>query len=67
MPISIWGVLADAPVERKRLCIICGRRSALKSSFKEAWETLALSLEEENHLPEALACWERVHQLDPAG
>ena len=37
----------------------------MNPSFKEAWETLALSLEEEARLPEALACWERVHQLDP--
>jgi hypothetical protein len=36
----------------------------LNPNFKEAWETLAMSLEEEVRLPEALACWERVHQLD---
>ena len=38
---------------------------ALQSNFKEAWETLAMTLEEENDLQEAVACWERVLELDP--
>jgi tetratricopeptide (TPR) repeat protein len=38
---------------------------ALKSDFKEAWETLAMTFEEENDLQEAVACWERVLELDP--